>query len=273
MKAPWAKRQRTDRDVIDAVTRMLADPDTGLDDDMPELSRLRLELRTAAWQRARLAALEATIGKTSHDVRGSLSPALLAAERLQANPDTAISRTGDLLIAAIERVSDALRAAVVFSRTSRIAATPTRFAVGPLIQEAMDLGCAGLHPPVLRLNIPADLEVDADQAAIRRVFTNLARNAAQARAGTVSVSATKEPGRIAIEFADDGPGLPGSVAAGLFQPFVVGSGATGAGLGLAIAHDLLLSSGGDIALAHTGPTGTAFTVSLSTKTRAARPAY
>ncbi len=271
MTAPWPKRQRTDRDVIDAVARLLADPETGLDDDMAELSALRRELRMALWQRARLAALDATIGQTSHDVRGTLSPALLAAERLQAHADTTISRTGALLIAGIERVGDALRAVVAFSRTGRGALVPTRFALRPLVQEAMDLGCAGLDPPMLGLNIPADLDVDADRAAMRRVFANLARNAAQARARTVSVSATREPGRITIDFADDGPGLPPSAAGTLFQPFVAEAGRPG--LGLAIARDLLLASGGDIALAHTGPTGTAFTISLSTKTRAARPAY
>ena len=48
---------------------------------------------------------------------------------------------------------------------------------------------------------------------------------------------------------------PRHVAAQLFQPFTTGGRAGGAGLGLAIARDLVRIHGGDIALAETGPDG------------------
>ena len=54
-----------------------------------------------------------------------------------------------------------------------------------------------------------------------------------------------------VDVADNGPGVPQAVAAQLFRPFTTGGRAGGAGLGLAIARDLVRVHGGDIALAET----------------------
>ncbi len=62
--------------------------------------------------------------------------------------------------------------------------------------------------------------------------------------------------------ADDGPGVPQAVAAQLFRPFTTGGRASGAGLGLAIARDLVRAHGGDIALSETGAGGTTFRFTL-----------
>ena len=80
--------------------------------------------------------------------------------------------------------------------------------------------------------------------------------AAEARRGTAT-----------IDVADDGPGLPEAVRATLFTPFTRSTRHEGVGLGLAIARDLTLAHGGEIALASSGPEGTVFRLTM----RTARP--
>ncbi len=52
---------------------------------------------------ARLAALGTGLGTLSHDLRGVLSPALMAAERLQLHADPAVRRSADVLVRSVER--------------------------------------------------------------------------------------------------------------------------------------------------------------------------
>jgi signal transduction histidine kinase len=78
------------------------------------------------------------------------------------------------------------------------------------------------------------------------------------------VRARTSGGHLVIEIADDGPGVPQEVADQIFRPFTRGGRAGGAGLGLAIARDLVLAHGGDIALAETSAKGSTFQFTLPT---------
>jgi signal transduction histidine kinase len=104
--------------------------------------------------------------------------------------------------------------------------------------------------------------VRADRDLLYRVFVNLGRNAFEAGATTVTARARPSGSHLLIEVADDGPGVPQEVADQIFRPFTRGGRAGGAGLGLAIARDLVRIHGGDIALAETSATGTTFRFTL-----------
>jgi signal transduction histidine kinase len=67
---------------------------------------------------------------------------------------------------------------------------------------------------------------------------------------------------IAIEIADDGPGLPPKARDNLFQPFTGSARLGGTGLGLAIARELMRAHGGDIALVDSTAKGTIFRLTL-----------
>jgi signal transduction histidine kinase len=95
-----------------------------------------------------------------------------------------------------------------------------------------------------------------------RVLTNLMRNAAEAGARNVRVSAHHNSPTCSIEFADDGPGLPEPVRADLFRPFAGSRRRGGTGLGLAIVRDLMVAHGGEIELLDTSATGTTFRLIL-----------
>ena len=53
---------------------------------------------------------------------------------------------------------------------------------------------------------------------------------------------------VAIEIADDGPGMPPKARENLFRPFFGSARPGGSGLGLAIARELMRAHGGDLAL-------------------------
>ena len=52
---------------------------------------------------ARIAALETLLSDLRHDLRGILSPTLLVSDRLLSHSDIAVRRTGERVVATVER--------------------------------------------------------------------------------------------------------------------------------------------------------------------------
>ena len=74
-----------------------------------------------------------------------------------------------------------------------------------------------------RQEVAHDLEVYVDAEQIKRALFNLMKNAVQAMdpGGTLTVRAEAEEDAIAVEVADNGPGVPAQVRARLFEPFLL----------------------------------------------------
>jgi signal transduction histidine kinase len=115
--------------------------------------------------------------------------------------------------------------------------------------------------------------IDADREQLYRILLNIIRNAFDAvkdlEYGNIAVEAARAVAGVAIRVRDSGRGIPDSVQAKLFQPFVASTRSAGTGLGLAIARDLARAHGGDVVLESTGASGTCFRVDIpdSEKTR------
>jgi signal transduction histidine kinase len=107
-----------------------------------------------------------------------------------------------------------------------------------------------------------DVVIRGDRQLLLRVFENIARNAFEAGATEVRLTARDGGERWAIGIADNGPGLPPQARENLFQPFRGSVRAGGTGLGLAIAWELVQAHGGRLRLAATGTTGTRFIAEL-----------
>ena len=265
------------RRLTKSIAAFRADPErsTEVDEDAPdhrredeiaaaarELAVMQRELRAALWRNARLAALGTAVAKVNHDLRGILSPAMLTAERLQAHPDPAVKRAGDVLVRAVDRAADLTRRTLEFTRETPMSLSRRRMALRPLVEEASEQARAACPLLVVANFVPPIIEIEADRESVVRVLGNLLRNAGEAEARRISVSAAHESGDLAIIVADDGPGLPDLVRASLFRPFVPGGRRGSTGLGLAIVHDLMRAHGGDVVLLGTGPTGTQFRLTL-----------
>jgi len=84
---------------------------------------------------------------------------------------------------------------------------------------------------------------------LEAVFAILFENSRQAGAHRVTVTAAPVGGRLRVEVADDGPGIPPGDRERLFEPFFTTRRAEGgSGLGLAIARALLANAGAGIDL-------------------------
>jgi signal transduction histidine kinase len=236
------------------------------DDEMAvaghELAAMQHDLRTALWRNARLAALGTVVAKVSHDLRGILTPALLSAERLQMNADPRVRRAGEVLAQAVDRATDLVRRTLDYAREGPPPLQFAAVALAPLVNEAAET--ARPIRTALRVENGVDpaIQVRADRIELFRVLANLLRNAAEAGARTVCVSAKHADTAIAVEITDDGPGLPEPVRAELFRPFAGSTRRDGTGLGLAIARDLMVAHGGNIELVETGASGTTFRLTL-----------
>jgi signal transduction histidine kinase len=95
------------------------------------------------------------------------------------------------------------------------------------------------------------------------IASNLVQNAIEAAAptGRVTVEMQREAGGIALQVADNGPGIPAAVRDHLFEPGYSGR-TGGTGLGLAISQLLARQIGASLALVATGPEGTTFRLTL-----------
>jgi signal transduction histidine kinase len=234
-----------------------------------ELAAMQRELRAALWRNARLAALGTTVAKVSHDLRGILSPALLTAERLQASADPSVRRAGDTLTRVVERATALVKGTLDYAGE---VPAPPREAVrlADAVQEAARDALSTRPATHLCTDIEPALAVHADRAALVRAFANLLRNAAEAGATSVTLSARADGDVIVANVADNGPGLPEAVRANLFRPFAAGGRPGGTGLGLAITRDLVRAQGGDVALVESSPDGTTFRLALRRPPEAAK---
>jgi signal transduction histidine kinase len=95
---------------------------------------------------------------------------------------------------------------------------------------------------------PDQVSVRAHLGLLTRLFHVLYENAIGAsapRRPTIETRARTAAGRVVVEVADDGPGVPAEIAATLFEPLVTAR-AGGTGLGLALARRVAAAHGGSI---------------------------
>ena len=228
-------------------------------------------------QKKHLADLGLAVSKINHDLRNMLASAQLFSDRLSALSDPAVQRLAPKLIAALDRAIGFCQATLAYGRAAERPPARRIIRLAPLAEELRDiLGLWDDGPVTLVVDIPDDLEIDADPEHLSRVLTNLGRNAVQAleQAGAdgapgaariLGVAARREPGGVTITVSDNGPGIPPQVRERLFQAFQGSTRPGGTGLGLAIAAELVRAHGGSIVLLPDGP-GARFRITLPDST-------
>jgi signal transduction histidine kinase len=227
-----------------------------------ELSMLQETVRQALGQRARLAALGTAVTKINHDLRSILSTARLVSDGLADSPAPEVRRVAPRLFDAIDRAVALCTRTLDFSREGAPPFTPSRFELRPLLEEIAPEIAAGDKAPEIDVAVPPGMTVQADRDQLYRVLLNLARNAIEAGAPHLHLSASQADGTLSIEIADDGPGLPPRAIENLFRPFFGSARPGGTGLGLAIARELMRAQGGDLMLVSSTGAGTIFRLTL-----------
>jgi len=208
----------------------------------------REALERKAERDRRLASLGEMSAVLAHEIRNPLASLkgnaqLLAAALPQGEKSRAkAERVVDEAVRLEQLINDLLQ----FVRTGEIRRAPVDPAA--LVREAAE-SVAG-EVTVDTAGAPAQWTLDAGR--IRQVIVNLVDNAVAAGPpATASVRA--RDGKLVIEVADHGPGIPEEDRERIFEPFFTGK-TQGTGLGLAVARRVIEQHGGTIAV-HENPGG------------------
>jgi signal transduction histidine kinase len=262
------------RRITNEMVRFRNDPEAPLEPHLPrrsdeigvaerEFGLMRREVRRALAQKERLAALGTAVNKINHDLRGVLSTARLVADRMTGSGDPDVKKATPALVKALDRAVDLCSDTLNFTREGPPRPELASFALAELCQEVKESLSRHLSDgKAIETAVKPEFSVVADRGQMFRVIRNLGENALQMGAQHVIISAARRDGKVEIEVADDGPGLPPKAVENLFRPFRGSARAGGTGLGLAIARELARVQGGDLKLAESSGRGARFAIEL-----------
>jgi len=109
-------------------------------------------------------------------------------------------------------------------------------------------------------------EIYVDTDMVEQVLINLLQNAEQAvterKEAKVSMRARlSKRGRVVVDVADNGPGIPAELASKIFVPFYTTK-REGSGVGLALTRQVMIAHGGSVTAAETDGGGATFTLTF-----------
>jgi signal transduction histidine kinase len=229
-----------------------------------ELQSMQGELRKLLRQKDRLASIGAAVAKINHDLRNSLTKAMLVSDQLALSTDENVQKLAPQLSQTVDQAIDLCSQTMDYVANSTPKLEKELFYIRDLVEEVVshveDL-CEGTEGIVI--NVDDMAEAIGDVTQLRRVLVNLSRNAIQMGATKLELTAGMlGKDKCYIDVNDNGPGLPATALENLFKPFVGSARRGGTGLGLVIARDLMVAHGGDLTLVHTGVKGTCFRLTL-----------
>jgi len=258
------------------------------DEGMARAAKVRAEQRPAQWRAVALAAaddrelsadialqpfgdgllLEVHVLAESPSSASPLSATLRGFAHEVKNPLAGLRGAAQLLQRRVEGEDLQALAGLIIDEADRLGALANRLLhhdgaaqLGPvnihrLLERLADLLLAEPAPPQLHHDydpsVP-DLHGDADR--LHQLLLNLARNALEAGARTLTLRTRVEHGArvgermlrmaLRVDVIDDGAGVPAALRDTLFQPLVSGR-ADGSGLGLALSREIAHEHGGEL---------------------------
>jgi signal transduction histidine kinase len=181
-------------------------------------------------------------------------------------------RTHRSVLDEIERLQRLVDDLLQFARTDAAGSPPAASVVDLddlVLAEAERMRANGR----LRVDISAlsAAQLVGDPDGLARAIRNLADNAAQHARTTVAFSLAESDGHAVLAVTDDGPGIPPGEAERVFERFTRLDPARqtdgGAGLGLAIAREIVTRHGGTITVDPERDAGARLVVTLPTSAR------
>jgi signal transduction histidine kinase len=197
------------------------------------------------------------VAAAGHDLRTPMTRMRLRAEFL--SEDERASWLADL--DELELIADS---AIRLVREEGAGADQASVPLHTLLAETVaDLAAAQLPAQVVA---STEAIVKAGPLALKRALRNLLINAAT-HGGGARASLSRGAGKAYLVIDDDGPGIPPSLMAQVFEPFFTSEpgrsrSVKGAGLGLAIAREIVERFGGSIAIENRPEGGLRQTVTL-----------
>lgn len=241
-----------------------------------ELERMK-EQKAADLNAERMSAISMTTKKIAHEINNPLGiiSNYLASIKLRLTDDEKIQQELSIVDEEIHRISSMISQMDLFSQdsTNNFELTDVNATIHDIVQlqKAAHFATSGFQ---LRFFPDETLQpIVTCKNSIKQILINLVKNATEAMksSGRVRVTtraAEKSPTGypmtkgIEIEVRDSGPGLPDSVAASLYSPFVTTKRNGHSGLGLSIVHKAVTDLAGTISHTSSPVDGTCFTIFL-----------
>lgn len=216
--------------------------------------------------------LEIFAARVAHDIRGPLTPVVMALDlgRAQAIDDKA-RRVFEAASRSVFRVQHLVDGLLTFARAGAVpdpeARCQAKTVLGGIIEEVLPEAEAGkIH---LKLEVLPLRDIRCEEAVLVSIISNLVRNAikfmGEVEVREVRVSAREAGDKALFEVIDTGPGFSEEVAERIFEPYVRAPGAKstpGIGLGLATVKRLTLAHHGNVGVESKPEEGTRFWVEL-----------
>ncbi len=190
--------------------------------------------------------------RIAHEIKNPLTPIRLSAERIKRQFENNNPRFPEILNKSVD---------VIFTEVDHLSKLVKEFGQFASSDKKMNIEKINLKKLFeelknsyqsenfnIRLDIPEDIQVMADQKLIRQAFLNIIQNSYESvdrESGVLQIKARRKNGLVEITFQDNGKGISNQELEKVFIPYYSKK-SKGSGLGLAITKEIIEKHGGSI---------------------------
>lgn len=200
----------------------------------------------------------------THEIMNTVTPVASLSSALSQNLDSYSAEDIRSALGTIASSSEGLISFVQSYRSLTHISAPVRkaFYLKDLVNDSVNISKVNWPSVnVLYRELSSDVILYADYGQMSQVLNNLIKNAVQAGAWNVSITASIDKReQTVIDIANDGEPISASGQEQLFVPFYTTKGTSGTGVGLSLCRQIVRLNGGTIKLSSSTPEATVFTI-------------